>query len=73
MKDYFYYKFKLKSVPSELKFEFGEAIPWFGEQGGAIQVKTSNSFQNLSNELEVLETWKMTSGVWNRLKHPQLD
>lgn len=70
MNDYFYYKFKLKSVPSDLKFEFGEAIPWFGEQGAAIQVKTSNSFQNLSSELEVLETRKMNSGVWNRLKHP---
>jgi Bacterial EndoU nuclease len=66
-KDYFYYKFKLKTIPSDLKFEYGEAIPWFGEQGEAIQVKKSNSFQNLSSEIEMLETCKMTGGVWNKM------
>ena len=66
-KEYFYYKFKMKSVPSSLVFEYGEAIPWFDELGGAIQVKTSNSFQNLSKEIEILETWKMKNGIWKKV------
>jgi hypothetical protein len=65
-KEYFYYKFKLKSVPSTLKFEYGEAIPWFDELGGSTQIKTSIPFQDLSKEIEILETWKMKNGVWNQ-------
>ncbi len=66
-KDYYYYKFKFKEIPSGLKFEYGEAIPWFDELGGATQVKSSNSFQNLSSEIEVIEKWKMTGGVWTQV------
>lgn len=65
---YFYIKFKLKKVPSDLMYEYGEAIPWFGELGGAVQLKSSKGFHEYSGDIEILEKWSLISGQWQKMK-----
>ena len=64
--NYYYFKFKFKNVPDDLVFEYGEAIPWFNELGGAIQIKSSKGLHELSNEIELLETWRLVNGIWKK-------
>ena len=32
-------------------------------QGGAIQIKSSKGLHELSNEIELLETWRLVNGI----------
>lgn len=63
----FYIKFKFKNnLPQGLKFEYGEAIPWFNTMGNADQVKSTINFNNLVEGVhyEVLEKLKFVNGNW---------
>ena len=64
---YYYFKFKLKNIPDDLIFEYGEAMPWFDEIGGAIQIKSSTEFHLLSNNIDILEKWSLINGQWTRI------
>ncbi|PBQ32464.1 hypothetical protein CNR22_12010 [Sphingobacteriaceae bacterium] len=57
--DYHYIKVKMKKN-SNVFIEFGEAMPWFEKQGGAIQIKCSEKFDILlnQNEIEIPEKYK---------------
>ena len=57
-----------KGLPSNLEFEYGEAMPWFKEIGGALQIKSSKNFKDLKNELEILEKWQFSNGKWQQIK-----
>lgn len=48
--------------------EYGEAISWFNELGGSIQIKSSKGLHELSNEIEMLETWSLVNGTWEKIK-----
>lgn len=61
--NYFYFKFKFKSTYTS-NLEIGEAIPWFGKQGGAIQAKTTQKLNNIEDQLEIVEKWKLENGQW---------
>lgn len=63
---YFYFKFKLKNIPNDLLFEYGEAMPWFNELGGAIQIKSSKGFHTIPNNIEIIEKWKLINGQWQK-------
>ena len=65
---FYYIKFKFKEAPFSLEFQYGEAIPWFEELGGAVQVKSSENLRNISDNIEVLEKWKYENGKWKELK-----
>ncbi|MFL1897211.1 hypothetical protein ACJRPK_16025 [Aquimarina sp. 2-A2] len=65
--DYYYFLFKLKETPSDLKFEYGEAMPWFGETGGAIQIKSSKGLHEFGSEIIVVEKWKLVDGAWTQI------
>lgn len=52
----------------KLKFEYGEAIPWLEELGGAIQIKSSESFNLIPDNIEILEKWKFENGQWKEVK-----
>jgi hypothetical protein len=60
-------EFKLKKVPDDLKYEFGEAIPWFGEIGGAIQIKSSKGLHEYIDDIEILEKWSLINGKWQQV------
>ena len=64
---YYYFKFKITNPSQTLKFEYGEAMPWFGKPGGAIQIKTNLAFHEITNQIEVLEKWQFINGNWIRL------
>lgn len=65
--DYFYFLFKMDDIPSDLKFEFGEAMPWFGEVGGAIQIKSSKALHELGDNIKIVEKWKLLpDGTWKQ-------
>ncbi len=66
--DYYYFKFKIINAPSELKFTYGEAAPWFGEMGGAIQIKSSQGFHNLTSNIVIIEKWHFSNGVWTQIQ-----
>lgn len=66
-----YIKFKLKdNLPGNLEFEYGEAIPWFNLPGNADQIKTSIPFQNLKDNVEILEVLKYDgiNNKWVKIK-----
>nr|WP_315126895.1 hypothetical protein [uncultured Capnocytophaga sp.] len=65
---YYYFKFKVKKGVTNLEFEYGEAMPWFKEIGGALQIKSSKNFKDLKNELEILEKWQFSNGKWQQIK-----
>lgn len=65
--DYYYFKFKIKNPSPDIKFEYGEAIPWFGKQGGAIQIKSNKPFHLILNEIEIIERWKLINGNWSKI------
>ncbi|WP_317898810.1 hypothetical protein [Aurantibacillus circumpalustris] len=63
----YYIKFKLLSnLPSSLKFDFGEAIPWFNTSGTADQIKSSIKFSDLIEgiDYQVIEKLKYVNGNW---------
>jgi hypothetical protein len=66
--NYYYFKFRFTNAPSNLTMSFGEAAPWFGDLGGAMQVKSSIGFHNLSGQLEIVEKWLFSNGQWTRLQ-----
>ena len=50
----YYYKFKLTNpCNSNLLFTFGEAIRWFGQTGGAIQIKSNVNFKVLKSGIDI--------------------
>jgi len=50
----FYYKFKvLDPCSSNLIFTFGEAIRWFGQTGGAIQIKSNINLKLLKDNVDI--------------------
>jgi hypothetical protein len=63
--DYYYIKFKIKDN-SNLIFEYGEAIPWFGKSGGAIQIKSNIKFTSLNQNIEIIEKYKfdLNTNTW---------
>jgi hypothetical protein len=65
---YYYIKFKISNASSNLKFQYGDAAPWFDEIGGAIQIKSSENFNDIQNSIEILEKWKFETGQWKELK-----
>jgi hypothetical protein len=63
----YYIKFKLKNnIPSDLKFEYGEAIPWFNASGNANQIKSSYNFGNLTEgvDYDIIERLVYQNGQW---------
>lgn len=63
----YYIKFKLLSnLPPSLKFDFGEAIPWFNTLGNADQIKSSIKFSDLVEgvDYEIVEKLKYINGQW---------
>ena len=65
---YFYFKFKVKNSSSDLKFEYGEAMPWFEEIGGALQIKSSKGLHQLTEQIEIIEKWSLLNGKWVQIK-----
>ncbi|MFK8299035.1 hypothetical protein ACI76O_11825, partial [Capnocytophaga cynodegmi] len=65
---YYYIKFKIKDASPDLNFEYGEAVPWFNELGGGIQIKSSKNFRDIKNNIEILEKWRFNAGKWEELK-----
>jgi hypothetical protein len=63
--DYYYIKFKIKNN-ANLIFEYGEAIPWFGKTGGAIQIKSNVKFNSLNQNIEIIEKYKfdLNTNTW---------
>lgn len=60
-----YVLFELKStVPSHLKFEYGEIIPWFGKQGLGDQIKSSINFAELTDHITIVEIKTFINGQW---------
>ena len=58
----YYYKFKMKKgLPSNLEFEYAEAIPWFKLQGTADQIRSSEKFSKI-----LLEEYVKSTGAKNR-------
>ncbi|ASS49383.1 MAG: hypothetical protein A3D31_03325 [Candidatus Fluviicola riflensis] len=62
--EYYYFKFKIVNAPNDLTFKYGEAAPWFNEIGGAVQVKSSTGFHNLTEHIQIVEKWKFINGQW---------
>jgi len=63
----YYIKFKLKNnLPSDLKFEYGETIPWFNTAGNAEQIKSSYNFGNLIEGVhyDIVEKFVFQNGQW---------
>ena len=63
----YYIKFKLKgNLPSDLKFEYGESIPWFNASGNADQIKSSYNFGNLIEgvDYDIIERLVYQNGQW---------
>ena len=61
----YYYKFKMKKgLPSNLEFEYAEAIPWFKLQGTADQIRSSEKFSEISGHIEIIEVLKFEKGKW---------
>jgi hypothetical protein len=61
----YYYKFKMKKgLPSNLEFEYAEAIPWFKLQGTADQIRSSEKFSEISEHIEIIEVLKFEKGKW---------
>jgi hypothetical protein len=65
---YYYIKFKIKDAFPDLNFEYGEAVPWFNELGGAVQIKSSKNFRDIKSNIEILEKWRFNAGKWEELK-----
>ncbi len=65
---YYYIKFKVKDASPDLNFEYGEAVPWFNELGGATQIKSSKNFRDIKSKIEILEKWRFNAGKWKELK-----
>lgn len=69
---YDYYYFILKFKNDKLSFEYGEAIPWFGKNGGATQIKSNINFTQLKEgvDYEVISKWKysITDKKWQQIK-----
>lgn len=64
---YYYYKFKIVNPPTDLIFNYGEAAPWFNEIGGAVQIKSSVGFHNLTQYIEIVEKWQFANGQWIKI------
>ncbi len=49
-----------------MNFDYGEAIPWFGTNGGGTQIKSSVNFGNLVEGVnyEVLEKMFFNGTNW---------
>ncbi len=62
--DYYYFVFKFEDIPSDLKFEYGEAMAWFDKAGGATQIKSSKHLHKLEENIVFLEKWKLVDGKW---------
>ncbi len=63
----FYIKFKFKdNLPSDLKFDYGETIPWFDTMGNADQIKSSMNLRDLrlGIDYEILEKLHYVNGNW---------
>ena len=61
----YYYKFKMKKgLPSNLEFEYAEAITWFKLQGTADQIRSSEKFSEISGHIEIIEVLKFEKGKW---------
>lgn len=63
----YYIKFKLKdNLPSDLKFEYGETIPWFNKAGNADQIKSSYKLSDLieNTHYELIEKLIYQNGQW---------
>jgi hypothetical protein len=64
-----YIKFKFKdNLPPDLKFEYGEVIPWFGKHGLGDQVRSSIDFRELRNYIEIVEQLEYREGKWIKIK-----
>lgn len=59
---------KIINAPTNLDFQYGKAVPWFEELGGATQIKSSKGFHQILNNIEILEKWKFENGQWKELK-----
>ena len=44
--------------------EYGEAIPWFNLQGTADQIRSSKTFIEIKDQIEILEILKYEKGKW---------
>ena len=51
-----------KGLPSNLEFEYAEAIPWFKLQGTADQIRSSEKFSEISGHIEIIEVLKFEKG-----------
>jgi len=62
----FYIKFKLTALPTNLKFQYGEAVPWFDNLGSADQIKSSINFADLEADINyiILEKLQFQSNNW---------
>jgi hypothetical protein len=66
-----YVKFKFKNnLPSDLKFEYGDVIPWFEKQGLGDQVKSSINFDDvrIRKYIEITEQLEFRQGKWIKIK-----
>ena len=53
-----------KGLPSNLEFEYAEAIPWFKLQGTADQIRSSEKFSEIAGHIEIIEVLKFEKGKW---------
>lgn len=64
---YYYFKFKIINATDDISIDYGDAIPWFNEIGGATQVKTSKRFEKYLDKIDILEKWEFKNGVWTQI------
>ena len=64
--DYYYFKFKFKEGYTG-DLEIGEAIPWFDKIGGAQQGKIPNKLNEITDQIEIAEKWKLENGTWVKI------
>lgn len=62
-------------MPIGLVFEYGEAMPWFGEVGGATQIKSSSGLHELiaNSSVKIKEKWQLVDGEWVNILYNSLD
>ncbi|MHA7059761.1 fibronectin type III domain-containing protein [Aquimarina sp. M1] len=61
--------FRIKeSVPANLEFSQGEAIPWFGYEGKAEQIKSSKKFDEIKEHVEIVEMQLYNGSEWKEMK-----
>ena len=55
----------------DLKFEYGDAIPWFNRVGTANQVKSNINFRDLKVGVDyiIVEKMKFIDGNWVNVAH----